>query len=190
MKRALLATTFLSFAAFAAVPAAYAIDVIVLTEGEVQAIVGAPGPDITVNAGAVVGVDAAAAVPTEIMIRPADADIVGAVAVETLVGLDVWTDDNVQVGTVTAVAVTTDGEALLVVSVLDQYPISYDVLAFRASSVRHTDTGIEIGATDAELLADLEGAANAGGAEPAPPAPAPEPPPPAPTPTPTPPPAP
>lgn len=188
MKRVLLATTFLSFAAFAAVPTADAIDIVVLTEGEVQAIVGAPGPDIVVTPGAVVGIDVAAVAPAEIMIRPADADVAAAVMAETLIGMNVFTDDNVEIGTVNAIAMTTDGEALLVVGLHDQFLPSYDVIGVRVSSARHTDTGIELDVTQEELRTDLEGAATAGvGAEPAAPAPADPGPPPPPPPTPTPP---
>lgn len=119
------------------------------------------------GAGVAAGADAAANVMTNVQIRTdAAADATTDFAVDALVNATVWTEDNVQVGTVVSVMADADGAAVLIVDTTDGWVEGVDQIALRTSAVIHTDAGIVVQSNDDELKASITAAlaANAGAA--------------------------
>jgi hypothetical protein len=188
MKRVIVvATVFLTAAAFAT--GAKAIDVIVGGEGEVNVIVGAPGAEAGVDAGAAVGAGAGAGVGagaganvgagagagvgvdlnaparTDLQIRT-EGGAGATVMVNAVMNTPVLTNDDTRIGVVADVATATDGEALIIVALNDDFLPGVDRIAVRASAVVQTSAGLVIQTTAADLrssiTAGLEVGAGAG----------------------------
>jgi hypothetical protein len=184
MKRILLAATFLTAVTALSLPAT-AIDVNLGAgvEGAVDVIIGggdagadagaAVGANVGVNAGAnagggaggggggnmAAGIDAAAAAVTEVTLRTnAAANATATVAANALINAAVWTNDNVNVGAVMALATATDGEVLLIIDTADGWVANLDQIAVRASAVIQTDAGLQIQTDDADLKASITAA--------------------------------
>ncbi len=152
MKRTILAATLL--ATTFAIPA-YAIDVHILAEGEVNAILGTPPGEAT--AGFVVGIKEDAVAPTELTI-PTDGGATATVtATADVIGWHVFTDDGIDFGAVIGVAVANDGEALLIVDLNDGWIVGIKTIAIRTSAVLRTAEGIRIDDSEAELKVSLGG---------------------------------
>ncbi|MCW5713429.1 MAG: hypothetical protein KIT43_02780 [Bauldia sp.] len=155
MKRTILAAGLLAATSFA-IPA-YALDVHILAEGEVNAILGTPAGEATANL--VVGINEDAVAPTEITIA-AQGDATATVTpVTEVVGWQVFTSDGVAFGAVIGVAVANDGEALLIVDLNDGWVTGIETIAIRTSALVRTADGVEIDDTEAELKASLAGGA-------------------------------
>lgn len=180
MKTVLVAATLLASTALA-IPAANALQIGVGGNLGVNVTIGGDddtginlgvgvGVDANANAGAAggnAGAGAAVAAMTNVMLRTdAAADATTEFAVDALVNATVWTEDNVQIGVVTAVMADADGTAVLVVDTTDGWVEGVDQIALRTSAVIHTDAGIQVQSNDDELKADITAAlaANAGAA--------------------------
>ena len=183
MKRILLAATFLTAATALSLPAS-AIDVNIGAgaEGAVDVIIGggdaaanagaAAGANVGVNAGggaggggggggggAAVGVNTAAAAVTEVTLRTnATTNATATVAANALINATVWTNDNVNVGVVMALATATDGEVLLIIDTTDGWVANLDQIAVRASAVVQTNAGLQVQTDDADLKASITAA--------------------------------
>jgi hypothetical protein len=183
MKRILLAATILTAATALSLPAS-AIDVNIGAgaEGAVDVIIGggdaaanagaAVGANVGVNAGggaggggggaggnAAVGVNAAAAAVTEVTLRTnATTNATATVAANALINAAVWTNDNVNVGVVAALATATDGEVLLIIDTTDGWVANLDQIAVRASAVVQTNAGLQVQTDDADLKASITAA--------------------------------
>lgn len=143
----LLATTF-------AIPA-YAIDVHILADGEVRAILGTPPGETAANL--VVGIQEDAVAPTEVTLPAEGGATTNVTATSEIIGWHVFTEDGIDFGAVVGVAVANDGEALLVIDLNDGWVAGIDSIAIRASAVVRTAEGLEIDDTEAELKVNLGG---------------------------------
>ncbi|MGV8839787.1 MAG: hypothetical protein ACWA6X_05730 [Bauldia sp.] len=187
MKTVLIAATLLASTALA-IPAANALQIGV--GGNLGATVTIGGDDDTgINLGVGAGVDAGAAAGagagggagggaaagatveatamTAVMLRTdAAADATTEFAADAVVAAAVWTEDNVQIGTVVSINADADGTAVLVVDTTDGWMDGVDQIALRTSAVVHTDAGIVVQSNDDELKAAITAAvaANAGAA--------------------------
>jgi len=154
-ERTVLAASLLAATAFA-IPA-YALDVHILAEGEVNAILGTPAGEATANL--VVGIDQDAVAPTDITISARGAGAATVTPVIDVVGWQVFTSDGIAIGAVIGVAVANDGEALLIVDLNDGWLPGIETMAIRTSALYRTAEGVEIDDTEAELKASLGGEA-------------------------------
>lgn len=155
-------------ATIAAFPA-HALDVHILAEGEVRAILGTPPANAQANVA--VGINEAVAPPAQVKI-PAEGGATATVTVAAdVIGLQVFTDDGINFGSVVAIAVATDGEALLVVDLNDGWLAGIETIAIRTSAVTRTAAGLQVDETEADLKLDLGGETEIAPATPAPAAP-------------------
>ncbi|MCW5713105.1 MAG: hypothetical protein KIT43_01135 [Bauldia sp.] len=154
MKRVLIAAALLATAAGSP---AFAIDVVLVRDGPVYAIVGDPGPEIAMPAGAVVAIDTAAAAPEEILLHPeGDPDGTALQTADALVGLDVFTSDRTPLGAVVGFAVATDTDTLVIVELVEPWAERGPQIAIRASALRKTESGLLLVAEEGELRIDLD----------------------------------
>lgn len=102
------------------------------------------------------GINATAAAVTEVMLRTnATANATTAFAANALVNATVWTNDNVNIGTVVALQTTVDGEVVAIIDTTDGWVANADRIAVRASALVHTDAGLVIQTDDADLKASI-----------------------------------
>lgn len=117
------------------------------------------------NAGAAAGVTVDANVMTNVMLRTdAATDTMTEFAADAVVNASVWTEDNVQIGTVLSITTDADGTAVLIVDTTDGWMEGVDQIALRTSAVIRTDAGIVVQSDDEELQASITAAMEANAA--------------------------
>jgi len=117
------------------------------------------------GAGAAAGATVDANVMTNVMLRTdAATDTMTEFAADAVVNAAVWTEDNVQIGTVLSITADADGTAVLIVDTTDGWMEGVDQIALRTSAVIRTDAGIVVQSDDEELQASITAAMEANAA--------------------------
>lgn len=182
MKRILLAATFLTAATALSLPA-HAIDVNVGAgaEGALDIIIGggdagvgaAAGANVGANAGAVVAnaagaaggaINAGAAAVTAVQLRTsATTNAMANVAATAIINTAVWTNDNVNLGTVVALMTTMNGQVVAIIETTDGWLNNVDRIVVHVSALVQTNDGLVLQTDDNDLKASIRGglAANA-----------------------------
>lgn len=169
MKSVLIAATLLASTALA-IPAANALQIGLGADLGVAVTIG--GDDDTginlgvgANANANAGAGAAATTITTVTLRTdATATTTADVAVDALVNATVWTQDNIEIGTVVSVVADADGTAVLIVDTTDGWIEGVDQIALRTSAVFQTSAGITVQSDEADLKAQITAAVAANAA--------------------------
>jgi len=117
------------------------------------------------NAGAAAGATVDADVMTNVMLRTdAATDAMTEFAADAVVNASVWTEDNVEIGTVLSITTDVDGTAVLIVDTTDGWMEGVDQIALRTSAVIRTDAGIVVQSDDEDLRASITAAMEANAA--------------------------
>lgn len=165
MKKLLLAAAVAGSAALC-VSTAYAIDVTVGGEGGVDVTIGAGSGEAEAGAAgeAAVGVDAGAGArdagammepPTEVTIQTEGGSEAN-VAADTLIDQAVFTNDGVEIGVVSAVTATMNGDTQFVVTLGEGWMEGVTSVAISASAVVQAENGLVVDTDEADLRASIE----------------------------------
>jgi len=162
MKKLLLAAAVAGSTALC-VSSAFAIDVTIGGEGGVDVTIGVGSGEAGIGVGgeAAVGVGAAAGgaealePPAEVMIRT-EAGAEANVATETLIDQAVFTNDGVEIGTVTGVTATAAGDTQFVVTLGEGWMEGVTSVAISSTVVMQTETGLVVDTDEADLRASIE----------------------------------
>ena len=167
MRKLLIATAVVGAAAVS-LPAAYAIDVVVGGDGEVDVTIGVGAGEEGAEAGAAAGAEAGAGAvagggeagammepPAEIMLRT-DGDAEMAVAAEALVAQSVFTNDGVEIGTVTAVSAAANGDTQLIIALNEGWMEGVNSVAISSSVMMQTDGQLVVNTDEADLRSSIE----------------------------------
>ena len=159
------------------ISSASAIDVTIGGEAGVDITIGIGGDEgdagVGVGVGVEVGAGAGAAVgagdgdgnapPTEIMIRT-EGGAEATVVADALVGQSVFTNDAVEVGIVTGVTATAEGDVQLLVALTEGWMEGVENVAISLSAMMQAGGQLVIDTDEADLRASIEAGLAAGAA--------------------------
>jgi hypothetical protein len=155
------------------ISSASAIDVTIGGEAGVDITIGIGGDEGDVGVGVEVGAGAGAVVgagdgdgnapPTEIMIRT-EGGAEATVVADALVGQSVFTNDAVEVGTVTGVTATAEGDVQLLVALTEGWMEGVENVAISLSAMMQAGGQLVVDTDEADLRASIEAGLAAGAA--------------------------
>jgi hypothetical protein len=155
------------------ISSASAIDVTIGGEAGVDITIGIGGDEGDVGVGVEVGAGAGAVVgagdgdgnapPTEIMIRT-EGGAEATVVADALVGQSVFTNDTVEVGTVTGVTATAEGDVQLLVALTEGWMEGVENVAISLSAMMQAGGQLVVDTDEADLRASIEAGLAAGAA--------------------------
>jgi hypothetical protein len=155
------------------ISSASAIDVTIGGEAGVDITIGIGGDEGDVGVGVEVGAGAGAVVgagdgdgnapPTEIMIRT-EGGAEATVVADALVGQSVFTNDAVEVGIVTGVTATAEGDVQLLVALTEGWMEGVENVAISLSAMMQAGGQLVVDTDEADLRASIEAGLAAGAA--------------------------
>jgi hypothetical protein len=155
------------------ISSASAIDVTIGGEAGVDITIGIGGDEGDVGVGVEVGAGAGAVVgagdgdgnapPTEIMIRT-EGGAEATVVADALVGQSVFTNDAVEVGTVTGMTATAEGDVQLLVALTEGWMEGVENVAISLSAMMQAGGQLVVDTDEADLRASIEAGLAAGAA--------------------------